>query len=144
MKEDSKILSSCSKMFHGIVIVKNFVKFVNSVNIFRTLLYNLKNQRFHCIEITQLISVANPSIYLDRRSIWWFLYYQKIALKWGEITQVLQTRYSQNIITSMITLLIVIDLTPLTVIYCNCPLCCNCPLLRDISFNTNCLLVWCD
>ena len=51
-------------MFHGIVMVKKFVKFVNSVNIFRTLLYNLKNQRFHFIEITQLISVANPSIFL--------------------------------------------------------------------------------
>lgn len=132
MKGDSKILSSCSKMFHGIVMVKKFEKFVNSVNIFSTLLYNLKNQRFLCIEITQLISVANPSIFLDRRSIWWFLYYRKIALKWGEITQVLQTRYSQityaDIITSIITPLIVIDLTPLTVIYCNCPLCCDCPL----------------
>ena len=26
----------------------------------------------------------------------------------------------------------------------NCPLFCNCPLLKDISFNTKCLLVWCD
>ena len=34
--------------------------------------------------------------------------------------------------------LTVIDITPLTVSSCNCP------LLKEISFNTKCLLVWCD
>ena len=34
--------------------------------------------------------------------------------------------------------LTVIDITPLAVSSCNCP------LLKEISFNTKCLLVWCD
>ena len=38
----------------------------------------------------------------------------------------------------------VIKLSPLTDLFCNCPLICNCPLLKYFSFNTKCLLVWCD
>ena len=38
----------------------------------------------------------------------------------------------------VITRLIEINIAPLTVWFCNCP------LLNDISFNTKCLLVWCD
>ena len=38
----------------------------------------------------------------------------------------------------VITWLIVIDIAPLTVLFCNYP------LLKDISFNTKCLLVLCD
>ena len=41
-------------------------------------------------------------------------------------------------ISRVITRLIVIDIAPLTVLFCNCP------LLKDISFNTKCFLVWCD
>ena len=41
-------------------------------------------------------------------------------------------------ITLIITRLIGIDIAPLTVLFCNCP------PLKDISFNTKCLLVWCD
>ena len=47
-------------------------------------------------------------------------------------------------ITLIITRLIVIYIAPLPVSFCNCPLFCNCPPLKDISFNTKCLLVWCD
>ena len=38
-----------------------------------------------------------------------------------------------NLIT--ITQLIVINIAPLTVLFCNCELICNCPLLKNISFN---------
>ena len=38
----------------------------------------------------------------------------------------------------IITPFIIINITQLTVLFCNCP------LLKDISFNTKCLLVWCD
>ena len=34
--------------------------------------------------------------------------------------------------------MIEIDIAPLTVLFCNCP------LLKDISFNTKSLLAWCD
>ena len=52
-------------------------------------------------------------------------------------------------IIKMIARLIVIDTAPLTELFCNCPLFLNwpatnfnCPLLKDIRFNTKCLLVW--
>ena len=56
-----------------------------------------------------------------------------------------------RVVTVVIRQLIVIDITPLKqffVIAC-CfviarSLICNCQLLKDISFNTKCLLVWCD
>ena len=38
----------------------------------------------------------------------------------------------------IITGLIVIEIAPLTVLFCNCP------LFKDISFNAKCLLLWCD
>ena len=38
----------------------------------------------------------------------------------------------------IITPFIIINITQLPVLFCNCP------LLKDISFNTKCLLVWCD
>ena len=51
----------------------------------------------------------------------------------------------------LITRLIVIYIALLTVLFCNYPLFCNCPLadvncplLKDISFSTKCLLVWCN
>ena len=44
----------------------------------------------------------------------------------------------------IITSLIVVDIAPLTVLFCNCPLICICPLLNDISFNTKCLFFWSD
>ena len=47
-------------------------------------------------------------------------------------------------INNLITRLIVIDIAPLTVLFYNYPLFCNYPLLKDISFNTKCLLVSCD
>ena len=54
-------------------------------------------------------------------------------------------------IIQLITRSIVLHITPLTVLFCNCPLLCNCcsficncPLLKNISFNTNCFFVWCD
>ena len=52
-----------------------------------------------------------------------------------------QTRYNYTI---LITRLIVIDIAPLAVLFCNWPLFCNWLLLKDITFNTKCLLVWCD
>ena len=47
-------------------------------------------------------------------------------------------------VTLVITRLIVINILPLTELFCNFPMFCNCPLLKDITFNTKCLLVWCD
>ena len=50
-------------------------------------------------------------------------------------------KFSQNNVSRkmpLITQLIVMVIAPLTVLFCNCP------LLKDISFNTECLLVWCD
>ena len=40
--------------------------------------------------------------------------------------------------------MIEIDIASLTVLICNCPPFSNYPLLKDISFNTKYLLVWCD
>ena len=44
----------------------------------------------------------------------------------------------------LITRLIVIDITPLRCFVTARALICNYPLLKDISFNAKCLLVWCD
>ena len=49
-----------------------------------------------------------------------------------------------NAITDVIIRLIGIDIAPLVVLLCNYPLFWKCTLLKDISFNTKCLLVWCD
>ena len=44
----------------------------------------------------------------------------------------------------LITRLIEIYTAPLTELFCNCrSQICNCLLSKDISFNTNSLLVWC-
>ena len=49
------------------------------------------------------------------------------------------TQLTQVMLTSiLITWLIEIDIALLTVLFCNCP------LLKDVTFNTKCLLVWCD
>ena len=51
----------------------------------------------------------------------------------------------------LITRLIVINIASLTVLFCSCllfvtarSLIYNCSPLKDISFNTKCLLVWCN
>ena len=51
----------------------------------------------------------------------------------------------------IITRFIVINIAPLTELFCNWRLFCNCPLddckyllFKNISFNTKCLLVWCN
>ena len=49
--------------------------------------------------------------------------------------------YNKIVIMIIITRLIVISIAPLTELFCKCSLFCNCPLLKDISFNTKCLLV---
>ena len=52
---------------------------------------------------------------------------------------------NESIIKMLITRLIVIGVAPLTVCFIIArSLICNCPLLKDISLNTKCLLVWCD
>ena len=52
-------------------------------------------------------------------------------------TQFLQILNDQSI-KHLITRLIVLNIAPLTVLFCNCP------LFKDINFNTKCLLVWFD
>ena len=47
-------------------------------------------------------------------------------------------------ISLIITRLIVINTALLTRLFCKCSLICNCSLLKGISFNAKCLLVWCD
>ena len=47
------------------------------------------------------------------------------------------------IITAMFTPSIVINIAPLTVLFCNCVMFYNCLLLKGISFNANFLLVSC-
>ena len=49
--------------------------------------------------------------------------------------------YNKIVIMIIITRLIVISIASLTELFCKCSLFCNCPLLKDISFNTKCLLV---
>ena len=46
----------------------------------------------------------------------------------------------------LINRLIVIDIAPLTVLFCNGSLFCNCPMFKDIkdSFSKKYLLVWCE
>ena len=47
-------------------------------------------------------------------------------------------------ITVMFTPLIVINIAPLTVLFCNCVMFYNCLLLKGISFNSKFLLVLCE
>ena len=56
-------------------------------------------------------------------------------LRWGLIIHLF---FLLKLITVVITRLTVIHIAPLTVLFCNCP------LLKEISFNTKYLLVWCD
>ena len=57
-------------------------------------------------------------------------------------------KWTYSFIYYLITRLIVIDIAPLTMFFCNCPLfcklICNWPPLKHISFITKCLLVCCD
>ena len=65
--------------------------------------------------------------------------YGAVAVRFYHVTYTVR-----GSVNSVITRLIVIDVAPLAVLFCICPAFCNCPLLKDISFNTKCLLVWCD
>ena len=47
-------------------------------------------------------------------------------------------------ISLITTRLIVINIALSTGLFCKCSLICNCSFLKGISFNTKCLLVWCD
>ena len=74
-------------------------------------------------------------------------------LTWGIQTFVRKVKQfvRKHYITLLITQFVVIDIAPLTVLFVitSCfliahSLICNWLLLKDISFNPKCLLVWCD
>ena len=92
---------------------------------------------FHCLlaHVLGLLLIRNI-----RQRVWIFcsfINFLDLILK--DISKLLCTNYCSHakIASILITRLIVIVIA-LTVLFCNCP------PLKDITFSTKCLLVWCD
>ena len=73
-----------------------------------------------------------------------YLLVRRVKLDFVKSTWLLFLIVNLDKITVVITRFFVIYIATLMELFSNFPLFYNCPLLKDISFNTNCLLLWCD
>ena len=89
---------------------------------------------------------SNTSAWTDLKILFWSLLFSLFlfTMLFNQVN-LFCLFFFQLSIYSLITQLIVISIAPLTEYFVIArSLICNCSLLKDFSFNTKCLLVWCD
>ena len=98
---------------------------------------NIKKKTFFRKTLRSNLNLNNWSNNMEFKLNLFYRLWDLNTFQIGEIWDMHEHCIPQEV-PCIITWFIVINIVPLTKLFCNCP------LLKDFSLSTNCLLVWCN